>query len=211
MSRYDKYEPIGGGFRAPFAAAVVAANGFKAYGAGLDTSGRIVLGAGNTGVVGVVVPHGVKAVGDIGDVMTDGELAEFTTTAGAAATAGSKYYAAAYDGFITTDAAPVSLGTVAFTDTGDIVTVSAAHGLIVGDPVIVGTVTTTTGITAGTVYYVLTVPSTTTVTLSTTVGGSTLALTTNGTSTAIYRATTLTNTYVGFAQSTSRLIVRATR
>lgn len=205
MARYDKYDPIDGGFRAPIAAASASARSFVARGVGINTSGRVADGAGNTGVIGVLIPHGVKVAGDIVDVMTDGEIVEGTYTAG------SKYYAAAYDGALGTDAAPVSLGTVTFTDTGDIVTVSAAHGLAVDDPVIVGTVTTTTGITAGTVYYVKTVPSTTTVTLSATKGGSTLALTTDGSATAIYKATTLTNTFVGFAVTTTRLIVRVAR
>ena len=86
MSRYDKYEPDGGGFRAPLAAAILAADGGRAYGVGLDTSGRVVLGAGNTGIIGVLVAHGAKNAGDIVDVMTDGEIAEFTQTAGAAST-----------------------------------------------------------------------------------------------------------------------------
>ena len=73
-----------------------------------------------------------------------------------------------------------NLGAVTFTDTGDVVTFSQPHGLVIGDRVVPGAVTTTTGITAGTTYYVLTVPSTTTVTLSATSGGATLALTTNG-------------------------------
>lgn len=211
MSRYDKYDPYDGGFRGALNAAVSSANGFKAYGVGVNTSGKIVIGAGNTGIVGVMVAHGAKNAGEIVDVMTDGEIVEFTETDGTAAVAGTKFYAAAYDGQITTDATPVSLGTVTFTDTGDIVTVSADHGLAVDDPVIVGTVTSTTGITAGTVYYVKTVPSSTTLTLSETVGGGTLALTTNGSSTAIYRATTLTNTYVGHTVELDRLICRVAR
>lgn len=73
-----------------------------------------------------------------------------------------------------------NLGAVTFTDAGDIVTFNQPHGLVIGDRVVPGTITSTTGITAGTTYYVLTVPSTTTVTLSATLGGSTLALTTNG-------------------------------
>jgi len=78
-----------------------------------------------------------------------------------------------------------NLGAVTFTDTGDVVTFNQPHGLVVGDRVVPGTITTTTGITAGTTYYVKTVPSTTTVTLSATSGGSTLALTTDGSSTSV--------------------------
>jgi len=69
---------------------------------------------------------------------------------------------------------------IAFTDTGDLVTIPS-HGLVVGNQVKFGTITGTTGITAGTLYYVLSVVDANTVTLSATVGGALLALTTNGT------------------------------
>lgn len=55
-----------------------------------------------------------------------------------------------------------------------------AHGLAIGDQVVLGTITGTTGITAGTTYFVRTVPSSTTFTLSATSGGSALTLTTDG-------------------------------
>lgn len=59
----------------------------------------------------------------------------------------------------------------------DTITTSAAHGLSVGNAVVLGGGGTVTGFTAGTKYYVLTVPSSTTLTLSATPGGSTLNLT----------------------------------
>lgn len=81
-----------------------------------------------------------------------------------------------------------SLGvTATFTDVGDIVTTSAAHGLAVGDRVAFGTITSTTGIEAWTGYYVRTVPSTTTFTISTTLGGAQRAFTTDGSTTAVYK------------------------
>lgn len=93
---YDKYEPIGGGFRAPLAAdlAVNAAGSYGPKGVSLDVNGKVVQGgAGNSGYVGILVknvplypnlgsvagavnlavPVGAKA-GDIVDVMTDGEI-----------------------------------------------------------------------------------------------------------------------------------------
>lgn len=88
---------------------------------------------------------------------------------------------------VSADIPGTTLGTVTFTDAGDLVTVSAPHGLAVDDRVVFGTITTTTGISAGVTYYVKTAPSTTTLTLSATEGGSTLALTTNGTSTSIQK------------------------
>lgn len=78
MPRYDKFEPYGGGFRAPLAAAISSANGFVAYAVGLDTQGRVVLGAGNTGIIGVLIAHGAKNAGDYVDVMTDGEAVDAT-------------------------------------------------------------------------------------------------------------------------------------
>jgi hypothetical protein len=99
VPRYDKYEPFAGGFRAPLLAAVVSANGFVAYGVGLDSSGRVVLGAGNTGVIGLFIAHGAKAAGDFVDVMTDGEAVDFTGL-----TAGTVYYANGTTGALETSA-----------------------------------------------------------------------------------------------------------
>jgi hypothetical protein len=88
VPRYDKYEPYGGGFRAALAAGVIDANKMIAYGVGLDTSGRVVLGVGNTGIIGVMIAHNVKAIGDIVDVMTQGEIVDATgLTAGTKLTA----------------------------------------------------------------------------------------------------------------------------
>lgn len=87
MSRYDKYDPISGGFRAPIAADMLLANGFTAYGVGLNASGQVVLGAGNTGVKGVLVTHGKKTAGDIVDVMTNGECVDMALASGTVYTA----------------------------------------------------------------------------------------------------------------------------
>lgn len=107
MPRYDKYDPYDGGFRAPIAAAVTAADGFNAYAVGLNSNGRVVLGAGNTGIVGIMIPHGAKKVGDIVDVMTDGEIVEWTAdgkapgeSQGADATAGTIYKGAKSTGAV---------------------------------------------------------------------------------------------------------------
>jgi hypothetical protein len=75
--RYDKYDPIAGGFRAALEAdlAKIAATA-NGIGVGLNSSGLVVPGAGISGVVGVVcVTRDMKA-GDIVDVMTDGECVE---------------------------------------------------------------------------------------------------------------------------------------
>jgi hypothetical protein len=82
MARYDKYGPRTGGFRAPVAAAVLAADLSKPFAVGLDANGRVVKGAGTSGILGIMVNTKAKAVGDIVDVMTAGEIVEATLSDG---------------------------------------------------------------------------------------------------------------------------------
>lgn len=103
MSRYDKYDPYDGGFRAPLLAAIAKADKNATYGVGLDSAGRVVLGAGQTGIVGVLVAHEAKQPGDIVDVMTDGEIVEFALAGGPAA-AGTSYFADNVTGAVTATA-----------------------------------------------------------------------------------------------------------
>lgn len=124
MARYDKYDPYDGGFRAELAEAIVAADKNVIYGVGLDSSGRVVLGAGQTGVVGVLIAHSAKVAGDIVDVMTDGEIVEFTATSGTAGAAGTSYFASTTTGAIST----TNTGTrVGFTAEGTRLIVRAAR------------------------------------------------------------------------------------
>lgn len=88
-----------------------------------------------------------------------------------------------------------AIGTVTIAASTDVLTTSVAHGLVVGDRVKTGTVTTTTGITSNTVYYVKTVPSTTTLTLSATSGGVTLDMTTDGSISALSEVTGTITTF----------------
>jgi hypothetical protein len=120
MARYDKYNPISGGFRAPLAADLTfdALGQFGPIAVSLNASGRVVVGtAGQSGAVGVLVknvplypnlgnipgavnagvPIGGKA-GDIVDIMTSGEIVDITGLA-----AGTAYYAAS-NGTLTTTA-----------------------------------------------------------------------------------------------------------
>lgn len=85
MARIDKYDPISGGFRAPLNAAYTGAA--APIGVGLNASGRVVAGAGATGIIGVVTSPYDKDAGDTVDVMTNGELVEFGGTAGTVYTA----------------------------------------------------------------------------------------------------------------------------
>lgn len=122
-ARYDKYEPIAGGFRAPLAADLTfdAAGHFGPRVVSLDASGRVVVGtAGQSGGVGIMiknvplypnlgnipgqinaaVPIGGKA-GNVVDIMTMGEIVGVEGLV-----AGTTYYANA-DGTLT-DTAPAA-------------------------------------------------------------------------------------------------------
>lgn len=91
LARIDKTDSAIGVFRAPLNADLAADDYDKVIGVGLNTSGRVVKGAGNTGIVGVIVPvKGTLAAGDIMDVLTTGEIVEVdqvSLTAGTAVTA----------------------------------------------------------------------------------------------------------------------------
>ncbi len=88
MARIDKYGPKTGGFRAPLAADQAKTSAGNPLGVGLDVNGRVVVGAGNTGLVGLLVLTQDKKAGDIVDVMTHGEMVEMTgLTAGTVITA----------------------------------------------------------------------------------------------------------------------------
>lgn len=104
MARYDKYEPIAGGFRARLSAALTLANGsIGPVAVSLNGSGQVVVGTGGqSGIVGVLVknvakgpvgawgtslsggtpnahaPIGAQA-GDVVDIMTNGEIVDLDT------------------------------------------------------------------------------------------------------------------------------------
>jgi hypothetical protein len=107
MARIDKYDPVDGGFRADLAADW--AGQAAPIGVGLDVNGRVVAGAGQTGIVGVLCKPDAAKAGTPVDVMRDGELVEF---AGAAGTA---YTAATVGGAITNAAVDATHIKVGFT------------------------------------------------------------------------------------------------
>jgi hypothetical protein len=77
---------------------------------------------------------------------------------------------------------------VAATDT---LSVPTAHGLVVGDKVRLGAVTTMVGLVALTEYFVLTVPTASSLTLAATLGGTVIDITTGGTALALYKSSDL--------------------
>lgn len=111
MSRFDKYGPYVGGFRAPLGFAVTAATDFvggtlagggKVWAVGLDVNGKVVKGAGVSGIVGVINPVRPMSLNEPIDVMTSGEIADFTLQSGAAAAPGTRYFGVAADGTYST-------------------------------------------------------------------------------------------------------------
>lgn len=94
MSRYDKYEPRAGGFRAALNAAIAAADVGKLYAVAINGSNRVIrTGIGSTAdIVGVICAVRPMNAGDIVDVMTNGEVVEATETAGTAFGNGAKVY-----------------------------------------------------------------------------------------------------------------------
>lgn len=74
MARFDKYDPKSGGFRAPLGFNTVNADLGVPWAVGLDANGRVV--KGGTPIVGVMVLTKNKSIGDIVDVMTNGEMVE---------------------------------------------------------------------------------------------------------------------------------------
>lgn len=99
MPRFDKYEPLTGGFRAALGFAPVTNDVGAVFGVGLNASGKVVKGAGNTGIIGLICMSRLMNQGDIVDVMQDGEIVDMTGL-----TAGTKYYVVAATGLLTTTA-----------------------------------------------------------------------------------------------------------
>lgn len=110
MARYDKYDPIGGGFRAALAAIWAAADDVP-IGVGLDATGKVVPGAGQTGVIGVCILVGFhKAAGDIVDIMKFGEIVELTGTPAVAGTVATALTTTGVIGVTPADATHVRVG-----------------------------------------------------------------------------------------------------
>lgn len=113
MARYDKYSGVVGGFRVPLNAAVTATSGASStnqvgvpIAVGVNTSGRALVGdPSNSGFVGVVVCDKAKAIFDVIDVMTAGEIVEVAGLA-----AGTTYYANPTTGVLTASAPAAGVG-----------------------------------------------------------------------------------------------------
>jgi hypothetical protein len=97
-ARYDKYDPISGGFRAPLNADWLDADVGIPFGVGLNASGKVVKGAGQTGVRAVLVVDKVgRKANEIVDCMTHGEIVDVTNPV---LVAGQKYGGVSASGVI---------------------------------------------------------------------------------------------------------------
>lgn len=95
MARFDKYDPVSGGFRAKLGDAIVSGDVGGVIGVRIDTNGLVKKGTGATtpaDVRGVICPTRTMAVGDPIDVMTSGEIVDVDTIAGTGLTAGEVAY-----------------------------------------------------------------------------------------------------------------------
>lgn len=100
MARVDKTQSAVGVVRGVLAADIPTNSFDTVLGAGLDTSGRIVVGAGNSGVIGVLVPSTTAyKAGDPADIFVLADILEVDGLA-----AGSKVYASTTTGAIGTSA-----------------------------------------------------------------------------------------------------------
>lgn len=96
MARIDKTDSAIGVVRGRLAAAWVEGDINTLVGVGFNSSGLVVKGGGQTGIVGVVIPTNKwdLAVGTVVDVFTTGEVVECSLAAG------TQYYANATTGVV---------------------------------------------------------------------------------------------------------------
>lgn len=99
MARVDKTESAIGVVRAVIHADFAQSDWDKVIPVGLNASGRIVKGAGNSGVIGVLIPgRTVYRAGQIGDIFIHADIVECAGLA-----AGTKYYSDAAGAVSTTN------------------------------------------------------------------------------------------------------------
>jgi hypothetical protein len=92
---------------------------------GINGTGKVVVGGGITGVIGVICTPTSKNAGDIIDVMTDGEIVN------AGLVAGTLYTANTTTGVLSSGAPSATQTPVGWTVEADRLVVRAQRGLIV--------------------------------------------------------------------------------
>lgn len=99
MARFDKYNPVSGGFRARLGFAPVASEVGDVIAVDLNASGQVIKAVTAADAEGVICLSSLLAQGDVVDVMTDGEIVDIganDNVTGAAA--GTPAFAAAGGG-----------------------------------------------------------------------------------------------------------------
>jgi hypothetical protein len=128
FGRFDKYDGMVGGFRAPLNANMSQTGDDigKVQAVSINTSGRVVIGgAAETAIIGVIVPVKIMNAGDIVDVAQNCEIVDCVKTGGTAWAAGDIVYAHGTTGGVGVVDAASANGKVI----GKIVDAPAASGL----------------------------------------------------------------------------------
>ena len=107
MSRFDKYDPISGGFRGKLKLAFAVATALdkeRIFGVSIEAAtGLVILGGASTAIRGIVNVREPKAAGDVVDIMTHGEIVDafFLNDGSTATVLGTVYYVDNVTGAIT--------------------------------------------------------------------------------------------------------------
>lgn len=121
-ARIDKTESAIGIQRGRLNADQAKTTAGNGVGVGINTSGRIVAGAGNTGIIGVVVLTKDKKAGDVVDILSLGELIGATEL-----TAGTVITANTTSGALSTTAASATQVPIGYTIEADRIVVKAGQ------------------------------------------------------------------------------------
>jgi hypothetical protein len=134
VARVDKASPKAGGSRAPLAAAWSSNDIGKLYAVGLNASGQVVKGSGNSGIVGVLVLTKAYPAGEVVDIMFNGHIVEFGPTAGTPGsdfgTPGTAYYGKADGNIVAAEDASEGDVYIGFTVHGRRLVVNVSRGAI---------------------------------------------------------------------------------
>lgn len=107
ISRFDKYDPISGGFRGKLKVALTVTTALekeRVFGVSIEAAtGLVVLGGAATAIRGLIQVRESKAAGDVVDVMTAGEIVDqfFLNDGSTATVLGTEYYVDNVSGALT--------------------------------------------------------------------------------------------------------------
>ncbi len=107
MARFDKYDPISGGFRGKLKVALTVSTALdkeRIFGVSIEAAtGLVVLGGVSTAIRGIINVRESKAAGEMVDVMTHGEIVDafFLNDGSTATVLGTVYYVDNVTGAIT--------------------------------------------------------------------------------------------------------------